>query len=965
MERLFSYLVTLLIFSTSFAQTNPVAFVDPFIGTGGHGHTFPGATVPFGMVQLSPDTRLEGWDGCSGYHYSDNIVYGFSHTHLSGTGVSDYGDILVMPNVGETFLNNGADGKEGYRQSFDKDDEIASVGYYETYLKDDKIKVQLTASTRCGFHKYTYPKNEVKKLIVDLAHRDVVTDSYIKQVNDTEIEGYRFSTAWAKDQRTFFVMQFSEPLTEKIKIEEEKNKGKVASCLFGNENSMLEVKVGISFVSIEGARKNLEAEIAKKSFLQVKNEAVGAWKKELSKIEVECNEEEKNCLDNKTKFYSALYHTMIAPNVFMDVDGSYLGTDLKIHTAKDYTHHTIFSLWDTYRAAHPLYTIIDEKRTNDFIQTFLNQYAQGGYLPMWELAANYTGCMIGYHAVPVISDAYMKGIDGYDTQKALTAMLAASTADRLGIPSYIRNGFLSGEAESECVSKTLEYAYDDWTIATMAEKMGNQKVADEYFLRAQNYKNIYDPQSTFMRARLNNQWFSPFDPSEVNFNYTEANAWQYSYYVPQDIEGWIKLIGGEENALKALDNLFKANSATTGRNQADITGLIGQYAHGNEPSHHMAYMYNYLRQPNKTQKIVRQIMDELYSTKPDGYSGNEDCGQMSAWYVLSALGFYPVTPGSVDYVIGSPIFDKATINLENGKVFTVVANNNSKEAKYIQGISKNDKAYNKSFLTHQDITSGSKFVFEMDKKPSYIKLAKPLSKIEGQQIVAVPGFYKGEKAFKTSTTVGLNCATKRAKIYYSIDGGDAQEYKKEFVLDKACMVKVWAEKEGLQNSKTAISKFYLMSEDRTIKLDSKYANHYSAGGDNALIDQIEGGNDFRVGNWQGYEKVDLIATVDLGKKEKVSSISTGFLQDENSWIFMPTQVEYYYSKNGKNFKKLKSLKSKTSPKETGSIIEHFEIKENLKARYIKVVAKNRGFCPEWHKGAGGKCWIFVDEIFVR
>jgi len=985
----FKILVFLLLSLSIFAQNkidNLTQYVDPFIGTGGHGHTFPGATVPFGMVQLSPDTRLTGWDGCSGYHYTDSLVYGFSHTHLSGTGVSDYGDLLLMPYIGETHYNNGAAGKPGYRSSFKKENEKAEPGYYEIYLEEDDILVKLTASTRCGHHKYNYKNDESRKVLLDLVHRDVVTDAYLKKVNDYEIEGYRHSTAWAKDQRLFFVIQFMEPVKafefllddEITELTEIKGKAIKASFDFGkSERNNLDVKVGISSVDIDGARKNLEKEIAYKTFNEVKAEANAMWQKELSKIQVGFNSEERSEYqqDKLTTFYSALYHTMIAPNTFCDVDGRYLGTDMEIHKAEDYTHYTIFSLWDTYRAAHPLYTIIDEERTNDFINTFLNQYEQGSYLPMWELAANYTGCMIGYHAVPVIADAYIKGIKDYDTGLALQAMIDASKADRLGIPNYINEGFLSGEVEAECVSKTLEYAYDDFTIAQMAEAMGKDSIANEYFQRAQYYKNIFDPETKFMRARLNNQWFSPFDPAEVNFNYTEANAWQYSFYVPQDISGFIEMMGGETAFEKQLDALFTASSETSGRDQADITGLIGQYAHGNEPSHHIAYLYNYIGKPYKTQKYVRQIIDELYTSKPNGYSGNEDCGQMSAWYVLSSLGFYPVCPGTDQYLIGSPVFDYANINLENGKTFSIkIKQGNRGDNFYVDSIKQilpngKIKSYTKSFLKHNRILKGGEFIFSMTSEPNLDfgkpKKDRPYSKIKTQAIVAVPAIYKGERSFRENTTIGINCATPGATIYYQIDGEEAKTYNEPFNVNSDCNLTVWAEKKGYIESKKATSDFHLIGNKKTIKLGTSYASHYSAGGDNALIDEIFGGNDFRVGNWQGYEYVDLEATVDLGETTSFNEITINFLQDENSWIFMPLEVQFYSSDAGEDFDLIESIENDLSPKESGSIIKAFKSNIENTARYIKVVAKSRQFCPDYHKGAGGKCWIFADEITIE
>lgn len=969
-----SLLFIIYIFSLQvISAQNNLKYVDPFIGTGGHGHTFPGATVPFGMMQLSPDTRLTGWDGCSGYHYTDDIVYGFSHTHLSGTGVSDYGDLLVMPFVGKTFYNNGSDGENGYRSRFKKENEIASPGYYETVLDNYDINVKLTTSVRSGMHKYTYPKGEDRKLILDLEHRDKVLSSSLKIVSDTEIEGHRHSDNWATEQRFYFVIQFDQPIVSHEILTEDGSDSSIkvaegiavkAALTFGDGNDVLQARVGISSVDIEGARKNLKKEINHWDFRKVKSEAESLWTKELSKIKVTDDDEEK-----KTIFYTALYHTMIAPNIFSDVDGRYLGTDLKVHQTDNYDHYTIFSLWDTYRAAHPLATILDQKRTNDYINTFLSQYKQGGKLPMWELGANYTGCMIGYHAVPVISDAYMKGIRDYDTSLALEAMLESATADRLGIKEYSHSGLLSTAMEAESVSKSLEYAYDDWTIARMAEGMGKKDIASEYYKRAQYYKNTFDPRSGHMRARTNNRWFYPFDPAEVNFNYTEANAWQYSYCMTQDVSGWTDLIGGEKAAIKKLDAIFSAPQKTSGRHQADITGLIGQYAHGNEPSHHIAYLYNYLGQAYKTQKYTRQIMDDLYFAAPNGLSGNEDCGQMSAWLVMSAMGFYPVAPGSNDYIIGSPWFDEVEIFLENGHSTVIQTENNDSGNVYIQEIYEGESEYTKSYIPHDLLMEGPSFLFMMGDRPNknfgQSEEDRPFSMIESKELVTVPVLVTGDRSFRDETTITLECATKDATIFFTLGDDEEKAYDRPITISKDSKLTTWATKKNAITSHRGVSYFTKMDNDKSIQLESEYASQYSAGGDEALIDKLRGGNDFRNGTWQGYEGVDIVTVLDLGKKKKISEVRMGFLQDENSWIFMPTDFEVYSGSPGNWALMGKLHNDAISPKEKGAIARDFVIKEKSKTRFLKVVAKTLGTCPKYHKGAGYKCWLFADEIIIK
>ncbi len=956
MRFLFLSLITTVLFSCS--KQSPFDYVDPFIGTGGHGHTYPGATRPFGMVQLSPDTRLEGWDGCSGYHYSDSIVYGFSHTHLSGTGVSDYGDILLMPYTGETVFNNGADGKEGYSSHFEKSTEQAQPGYYAVTLEDDKIDVELTTSDRVGFHRYTFKKDQERRLIIDLDHRDEVLASDLVQVNEYEIQGHRHSKAWAEQQYVFFSIVFDQPIVS-MEVNED-HKGQKAALFFG-KGKTLKAKVALSAVDEEGAKANHE-EIDHWNFGFVQEKSKQVWIDQLSKIEVEGGSKKQ-----KRVFYTALYHTMIAPNLYHDVDGRYRGTDLKVHEDESFTNYTVFSLWDTYRSAHPLYTILEQDRTGDFINTFLHQYQEGGRLPMWELAGNYTGCMIGYHAVPVISDAFAKGINGFDTDLALESMIHSSLQDRLGIDDYRNSGYIPSDAEAESVSKTLEYAYDDWTIAEMANKMGETEIAQIYYERAQNYKNVFDPSTGFMRARNNNRWFYPFEAAEVNFHYTEANSWQYSYYVPQDVETWIEMLGGDESAEQKLDDLFAASSETKGRDQADITGLIGQYAHGNEPSHHIPYLYNFVGAPHKTQKLVRQIMNTLYDDQPDGLSGNEDCGQMSAWLVMSAMGFYSVTPGSVDYIIGSPWFDKVTLNLENGKAFVVEAKNNTDATVYVSSLKLNDADYSKSFIQHPEIIKGGKLTFQMSAEPTEFgknKQDRPKSKIETEAI-AIPALASGDKAFIDQTEVVLSTPTVDADMYFSYAPNQTGKlYRAPILIDKSTDLYVWAEKDGKRSLKGK-SEFLKIPQNRKIDIQTQYANHYTAGGDMALIDFIRGKEDFRTGAWQGYEGVNLEAIVELEQPRSINEIKIGFLQDENAWIFMPLEVAIYVSRDGKSFQLLETIENETPYRQKGVVLKDFGTTKTANAKYVKIVAKNRGVCPSDHKGAGGKSWIFADEIVIN
>ncbi|WP_299127431.1 GH92 family glycosyl hydrolase [uncultured Winogradskyella sp.] len=949
------------------------SYVNTFIGTGGHGHTYPGATLPYGMMQLSPDTRLDGWDGCSGYHYSDNYIYGFSHTHLSGTGISDYGDVLLMPTNTHNF-NNGSDGKKGYRAHFNHENETSEPGYYKVHLDSINIDVELTVSLRSGLHKYQFPSAENQFVILDLVHRDKVLDAKIDRISDTEIVGYRHSSAWAKDQRLFFAIKTSHPFDDMLQSPPENGKpgGRRSSLKFNNPNNEpLIIKIGISAVDIEGARKNLNAEIGNKDFETVKNEAQSYWEKQLGKITIESTTTTLSTedIDKKTNFYTALYHTMLAPQRYQDVDGRYRGMDLEIHYS-DFDYYSVFSLWDTYRAAHPLYTIIEQERTNHFINTFLAKYDEGGILPMWDLAGNYTDCMIGYHAVSVIADAYLKGIRDYDVEKAFKAMKHSATRDKFGLKAYKTYGFIPVDEESESVSKTLEYAYDDWTIAQMAKQMGKSEDYKTYIKRAQHYKNVFDPESKFMRGRFRNTWFVPFDPYEVNFNYTEANAWQYSFYAPQDVSGFIDLLGGKDNLEIQLDKLFNANTETSGRNQSDITGLIGQYAHGNEPSHHIAYLYNFVNKPHKTQEKVHQILTELYKNEPNGISGNEDCGQMSAWYVLSAMGFYPVTPGSNTYIIGTPLFDKVTINLENKNQFNILAHNLSDTNIYIDNVKLNGKDLDVTYLKHEAIMAGGTLEFYMTDKPAIWGSKteqEPKTEIKHHNILPSPYIEKGAITFREKTEVVLNSAEQDAKIYYALDNEDFKLYEKPITLREDANLNLYSEKEELK-SPILTTPFFKIDPNLSITLETDYANQYSAGGNDALIDGIRSTKNYRTGSWQGYHNTDMIATVNLGSVKEISTVQVNFLQDQGAWIFYPTQVQCLVSKDNKTFTALPSQKIDASKQNSNLEIKTTEFKIlDGSYKYVKIIAKKMGKLPKWHLGYpyNGRSWIFADEISIK
>ena len=962
-------------FATGQEVTPLINYVDPMIGTGGHGHTFPGASMPFGMVQLSPDTRLEGWDGCSGFYGSDTVVYGFSHTHLSGTGCSDYGDILFMPVTGEVSLAN-----YGYRSSIHTDikREHAFPGFYHVWLDRYRISVDLTASLRAGFQRYTFPSTEKPSVIIDLRHRDKVLESSLRVVSSMEIEGMRVSEAWADKQTLYFVARFSRPFNT-CYVNTLKGFAKDGIEILGDSliarlnfsaggDTQLLIKVGISAVSIDGARRNLDTEIPDWDFDAVRKKAENEWIKELGKVEVA-----GGTIQQKKVFYTALYHSFLCPNLYSDVDGRYRGRDLKIHTASGFNYYTVFSLWDTYRAAHPLYALVQPQRDNDFIRTFLKQYEEGGLLPVWELSANETNCMIGYHAVPVITDAWVKGIRNFDATVALAAMKHSAEQDTRGLNFYKSKGYIPGDKEGESVSKTLEYSYDDWCISQFAKSLGKTEDYNTYIRRAQYYRNIFDPSTGFMRAKMNETWASPFDPSEVNFNFTEANSWQYSFGVPQDISGLIKLQGGSVKFSEKLDVMFSADTKTTGREQSDISGMIGQYAHGNEPSHHMAYLYDYAGQPWKTQELVHKICSELYSDERDGLCGNEDCGQMSSWFVFSAMGFYPVTPGSVNYAIGTPFFPEVRIKTASGKIFTITARNLNAKNIYIQSATLNGKIYGKCYITHADLLSGGVLNFVMGPAPNKSWGSKPgqfpVSSIIDQQITPVPAFTYGKKNFTDSTVIRI-AAQPGCRVYFTTDGSEptihSSVWSAPLTITSTTVINAFSSQEGRPESFRISAIFRKIPKDRKIELLNPYSAQYTGGGELALIDGEKGSTNFRTGAWQGYEGLDMAVIVDLGGIQPVHSLSAEFLQDQRSWIFMPLDVTFLVSDDGKQFAAAGQIVNDLPSNREEPTIKEFTLAVPfLKTRYIKVVAKNRGICPDWHPGAGSKAWIFADEITIE
>ncbi len=1005
---LFFALVFALSATAQKKKNDYAALVNIFIGTGGHGHTYPGAVVPFGMVQLSPDTRLSGWDGCSGYYFADTVVYGFSHTHLSGTGIADYCDILFMPTIGEPQFKN-----TDYLSGFKKKNEAASPGYYRTKLDKYNIGVELTATKRAGVHRYQYPSTKQANIIIDLKHRDEVLDSWIEVVNDHEIRGFRRSKSWAPDQYVYFYAKFSKAfktygiaLNDTLQQGKNKVQGKnVKMYLQFDDPGEVTSKVGISSVGTEGALNNLETEVPDFDFKKIVKNARAEWNEQLNKIQVEggappisaaqrTNQYQSGGYNptgynrpqqqkqppvtdwskiKQTIFYTALYHSMVAPNVYSDVDGQYRGLDQKVHKAEGFDYYTIFSLWDTFRAEDPLFTIIDRKRTLDFIKSFLAMYEQGGLLPIWPLGSGETYCMIGNHSIPVIVDAYAKGIRGFDAEEAFTAMKAAVNRQDPGLNSYRKNGAVLADDDAESVSKTLEFAYDDWCIAQMAKMLNKPDDYAVYIKRAQSWKNVFNDQNDFMQARVNGGWYTPFDPTDINNNYTEGNAWQYSFLAAQDVAGLTERLGGREKFEAKLDELFTTNAKLSGRDQADVTGLIGQYAHGNEPSHHIAYLYNFTNSPEKTQSYISRILKDEYSNLPDGLSGNEDCGQMSAWYVISSLGLYTIQPGQTQYQIGLPQFDRATIYLENGKKFIITNSGSgvSFQNNYVQGMTLNNSSYNKLFLEDAVIQKGGEWDVFTGRLPNKLfaqDLESPVSKISDSLIVANPYFINSAPTFKKPFDLEIKSADKDATIYYTMDGStptsQSAVYSKPINIDGNITVKAIAIKNG-KSSFVNEGSFNKIRDDIKLTLQTHYLANYPGEGDASLIDGLKGTANWRLGHWQGYQNNDVDAVIDMGSIKQINSVSIGALQDTRSWIVFPKQVDYYTSDDGKTFSLVKTVPSAVDIKELSIQTQQFKADLNLKARYIRIVARQYGALPEWHESKGQPSYIFADEIVIE
>lgn len=764
---LFGISILLLVFSNTIngqkkasGKQNLIQYVDPMIGTAKMGHTYPGATVPFGSVQLSPETDTiayslngkyngEVYKYCAGYQYEDKTIVGFSHTHFSGTGHSDLGDFLIMPTTGKLQLNPGVASKplSGYRSAFSHSTEKAEPAYYSVFLEDHKIKAELTATTRVGMHQYTFPKSDEAHIILDLTSGIYNYDkknvwTFVRIENDTLITGYRQTNGWARTRTLYFAMSFNKPIKSYGQAAQEKSvyrgfwgrfdqtknfpemAGQNLKLFFDfdtNEGEKIKIKMALSPVSSAGALENMKKETPDWDFEKVKRQSQDVWNKELNKIQIETIQKE-----DLVNFYTAMYHAFLGPTEYMDLDGNYKGLDMNVHKTENFTNYTSYSLWDTYRALHPLFNIVQPKRNADMVSSMLAHSDQSVHkmLPIWSHYANENWCMIGYHSVSVIADAIVKGNISFDAEKALQACVNTAKVPYYdGLEFYMNKGYVPEDKSGASVSKTLEYAYDDWAIAQAAKKLGKTEIYNEFINRSKNYKNVYDEKTGFMRPKLNDGTFKKeFDPLDTHGQgFIEGNSWNYSLYVPQDPADMIKLMGGNEQFKVRLDSLFNMHLPDKYfENTEDITreGIIGNYVHGNEPSHHVVYLYNWTDSPWKAQDKIRMILKKMYRNGADGLGGNDDFGQMSAWYIFSSLGFYPVAPGSDEYALGSPLLKNAVLNLENGKTFEVETVNQSDKNVFVNKVLLNGKQLERPFLKHADVMNGGKITFYMSSKPN-------------------------------------------------------------------------------------------------------------------------------------------------------------------------------------------------------------------------------------------------------
>ncbi|WP_282013683.1 GH92 family glycosyl hydrolase [Marinifilum flexuosum] len=1005
MKKLIQIFLLLFITSSLFADNKQlIQYVDPMIGTDGHAHTFPGATLPFGMVQLSPSNDFKAWDWCSGYHYSDSILKGFAHTHISGAGLAGLGDILLMPTLGEIKVKAGTEEnpESGFRSRFSHDREEASAGYYAVVLDDYNVKVELTCTPRVGFHRYTFNTAGQGNVILDPTHNimENVQETEIEILSDSEIRGWKHCNGEGGDRKVYFYAKFSKSfeqsgvaIDDKIQADDKKASAKRVKAFVSfdvSSGETVDVKVALSHVSYEGAKANFDAEAKGVSFKKVLRKAQNLWEEKMNKFHIETDQ-----LSDKRNFYTALYHSMISPNLISDVTGEYMVEGKKYHS--DFDQYSNFSTWDTYRAVHPLMAIVEQEKTVDFVNSLSSRYTDSKVgLPVWECLGHDNVCMIGYSTVSVMTDAILKDIEGIDNQAAYDAMKAAAfnlekhsnSYDVNGMNFYIDMDFVPGEIGSS-VSKTTEYNYYDWCLSQVAHKLGKTDDASLFLQRSKGYRNLFDEESGYLLPKLQNGKLVNVDKSKWDGlvkNYVSGNIWGYSSYVPHDMAYLMQLHGGKKKFASWLDTIFADDSEIGGSQHVDISGFIGKYGHGDEPSHQMPYLYVYAGQPWKTQKLVREILPRFYHDHPAGLDNNDDLGQMSSWYIFGSLGFYPVCPGSNQYQIGSPAYQKASINLENGKVFTVVANNNSPKNIYIQSAKLNNKEFTKPFITYDQIKHGGKLVFEMGSKPNKewgnaradladlngMKPSEDYKLLEEKQVL-MPYVNDIAFSFEKRKTVELFCGTNGAEIRYTMDGSEpdvnSKKYQSPINISEDANIKARAFKEGLKES-GSLYLHYLKGipfNPQTgypkVRVEGNDIGYGEKSG-TQLIDGSFGSTTFNDGFWTGIDLKDLHVDIDLGESKSICEVKPGILIYPGAWIFNPDEIEVYISNDQENYQLVKTI-SMESPKDERRYVTRPNIEfPSVNCRYLRVTFKN-GPIPDWHMAGGRKHWIFVDEILIN
>ncbi|WP_162150104.1 GH92 family glycosyl hydrolase [Saccharicrinis fermentans] len=1003
-------LLTIIFFAVIFCacereSANLIGYVDPMIGTDGIGHTFPGATVPFGMVQLSPSNDFKSWNWCSGYHYSDTILKGFAHTHISGAGLAGLGDILLMPTVGVVQLNPGTedDPASGYRSRFSHKSEKSTPGYYSVLLDDYNVKVELTASERVGFHRYTMSKPGVLNVIIDPTHNimERIVETGVEIVSNTTLRGFKRCEGEGGARTVYFYAKFSKPFVsygvakgDSIMEGEKRLKGTNTKAYIQaklKHDEVLEIQVALSFVGYQGAKANLNAEVQGKSFDDVKRLAQSKWEEKLNKMIVTGSSQA-----DKRTFYTAMYHSFISPNLISDVDGRYW-LEGKVYQS-DFPQYSNFSTWDTFRALNPLFTIVEQEKTAEFVNSLASRYTETKVgLPVWECMGHDNVCMIGYSAVSPMVDAALKNIKGIQPEEVYEAVKAAAMSlekhspnyDKNGMDYYLKMGYVPGELNC-AVSKTTEQNYYDWCISALADRLGKKDDAALFAERSVGYKNLYRSDKKRLYSKYTTgEWremkLNVWD--DLIANYVSGNIWGYSAFVPHDVNGLMELIGGKDEFAKWLDDIFLDTTSIDGHTHVDISGFIGKYGHGDEPSQHMPYLYNYAGQPWKTQERVRQVISEFYHDKPDGLVNNDDLGQMSAWYLFSAMGFYPVCPGDMKYMIGSPLFKKVVINLENGKQWIIKANNDPKKNIYIQSVTLNGEPYTKSYLTHEQIMNGGNLVFEMgaapNKKWGVLPEDRPISKVHTEkanrlpQITHKPFDKDRSEVFEEAYQVKLVCNTEKADIYYTLNGDiphkNSKRYKKPFVIHKTTNLKAIAYADGMQPSFVYDRTYYagrrfgdLKDGFPRITMITRPKKFGDSDG-NMLMDLKVGSGSFNDGRWTGFDGEDMVATIDFGQAISIDNVSIGYLSNTAVWIFPPSAMVIRASLDDDKYEIIGSKKWRFSQEELeGPFVKREEFTfKSQKIRYLNIEVSNYGIVPDWHAAAGHKGWMFVDEILIN